>query len=402
MSGKISIMLASYCLALAPMVSAQNLGTVSLPRTLADSGVTVQPELVSGAGQRILYSEGPVCDRNGNVFFSEQGTASGSSSTGSTIWKVTPAGIASKWRTGINTPNGNDFYIDGNMLCCEDTMLNLVDSTGKVIKTLVSGSTYGKINDLSVSSDGGIFFTDNVSHFWFRSKIGVITTFALTSQDPNGIEYVEEKGKLYVNLWSQNKVIVYNVGANNVVDTTSKKTFTSVNGPDGLTVDANYNVWVASNSSSGTDPGAIVVFDSNGTRLGAIKMTQKASSQSSNASNCVFGDFPLGGGPNPMMLYITGDSGCFKVQLKVAGRVRPVAASVKPGSLSVHQKSADRQATLLLLLGSRGNSWMHDLANPSILYNLGGRRIYLSQKLGSRNHIPGLSPAVLIGREQNP
>jgi hypothetical protein len=50
---------------------------------------------------------------------------------------------------------------------------------------------------------------------------------------------------------------------------------------------------------------------------------------SSAAVNCVFGTSMFGGAPNARTLYITGDSGAFKVQLKVAGRVWPGTSAVR-------------------------------------------------------------------------
>ncbi len=372
-------------------VYGQSYGKVDLPARLADSGTTVK-----AVKTHLLYCEGPVADKNGNVFFSEQG----SSPTDSVIWKVTPAGVASIWRTGIKVPNGNAFSIDGNMLCCESQKLVECDSSGNVVKTLVSGSSFGNINDLSIASDGGVFFTNNVSNFWFRSKDSVITTFTLTNQDPNGIYYVEEKNKLYVNLWSQNKVVVYTVGANHAVNTASEKTFCSVGGPDGIKVDSEYNVYVASNTSTGSTPGCIVVFDSLGDSLGKIVM-QQDNNQNSNASNCNFG------GPGNKTLYITGDSGCFSVQLKVPGRVVPVTTAVRqPTGGSVPFNGANRQTKQQLFLGGTRSagvgSPLQDMANPSILYDLNGRRVYTATPLphssGQANIPLGLSPAVLIER----
>jgi hypothetical protein len=53
-------------------------------------------------------------------------------------------------------------------------------------------------------------------------------------------------------------------------------------------------------------------------------MTQASSSV---AVNCVFGNSTFGGAPNPHTLYVTGDSGAFKIQLKVSGRVRSTATA---------------------------------------------------------------------------
>ena len=380
-------------------IYAQSYGTINLPRSLCDSGVTVQR--VTPATQKFTqWGEGPAVAQNGNLFFSEQNAGN--------IWKVTPAGVTTKLVNIGSYSNGLDFHpVDRNLVVCEAARITERDTgTGAVIKVITSGTTWGQgANDLTFATNGDLFFTCWNQHIFFHSNDSSVTMDwnypTAVNCNWNGIEYIEEKGFIYACQYGQNRVVTFKVSpTTHMIDTSTIKQFgPTIYSPDGITVDSNYNVYVANNSGSGTYPNSIVVLDSSGNVLGSIKMTQATSS---SAVNCVFGNSMFGGGPNPHTLYITGDSGAFQVQLKVAGRVHPGLTSVKPGSALVHPEPADRQASLLLLLGNRGNSWMHDLANPSILYNLNGRRIYLSQKPGSRNLIPGLSPAVLIGREQNP
>ena len=111
----------------------------------------------------------------------------------------------------------------------------------------------------------------------------------------------------------------YTVNDKREVNTSNAAVFANIAGPDGITVDKNYNVYIASNSSS---TGGVYVYDSSGNQLGNILMRQD-NNPGSNASNCVFG------GPDNKTLFITGDSGAYKVQLKVPGRVRPVTTSLK-------------------------------------------------------------------------
>jgi len=337
---------------------------VSLPRSIADSGVTVQA-MVPVMPQRITYCEGPALDRNGNLYFSEQSAG--------IIWKVTPAGVVSKWRT--NTPaysNGLEFGPDGYLYCCERTRITKVDTTGNVLKVITSGASFGDINDLSITSTGAMFFTNFGQSFWYHSSDSTINRVYMYASPSglnfNGIEYIEEKGIMYVCMWGYDQVVTYHTGANGVVDTSTKKTFAIVNGPDGLTLDANYNVYIASNSGS---TGSIIVYDSSGNQLGSIAMRQD-NSPSGNASNCVFG------GQDNKTLYITGDSGAYKIQLKVPGRVKPGYSSLQqnPKRDSRLTLATMQPAAQLVLPGNHINHALSaDLVDQAASYSLLGQLI---------------------------
>lgn len=347
-------------------VSCQNLGTINLPASIADQNARIENALPSKP-QKIGYCEGPVVDKKGNLFFSEQNAG--------IIWKVTAGGTVSKWMTfSTSYANGLDLSPDGNLVVCEKTSITERDTNGNLIKVLTSGNTWGQgANDLSFSSNGDMFFTAFNQHFWFHSKDNLINldyNYASPSNIYfNGIEYLEEKGVIYICQWGQNKVIKCNVNAHGVVDTANKKTFVNVNGPDGLTVDADYNVYIASNSAS---TGAVYVYDSTGKELGSIVMRQD-NNQSSNASNCVFG------GPDNKTLYITGDSGAYKVQLKIPGRVRP--SNVHISRNNSNHFTCKQKASALEIYINDGNRYSKSSSVGKIYntaYDIKGRTVNLS------------------------
>jgi gluconolactonase len=360
---------AGFCLpAVFAIVSAAwgQFGTVSLPGWLADAGAAVET-MVPVKPQTITYCEGPAVDRNGSLFFSEQNAG--------IIWKVTSAGAISRWKT--NSPayaNGLDFGPDGYLYSCEQARITRLDTNGNLLKVVTSGTTWGQgANDLTFASNGDMFFTAFNQHFWYHSADSSVNRdynyTAPANINFNGIEYLEERGIIYLCQWGQNRVMVCNVGANGAVDTASKRVFVTVNGPDGITVDSLYNVYVASNSGT---TGSINVYDSAGVLLGSITMRQD-NNPSLNASNCVFG------GPGNKTLYITGDSGAYKVQLKVAGRVRPVTTSIKqaPGFFApVSAARRQTSATLRLFLGANAPAvpFSYDGIGNAVLFNLLGQR----------------------------
>ena len=386
-----SIACISVYLALAfSSVSAQTYGVINLPRSLADSGVTVQ-----AVKYHLTYCEGPATDKSGNLFFSEQSKG--------VLWKMTPDGNVAKWKKNTDSyTNGMDFGPDGYLYNCDKTRICKLDSNsggdtntnGTVLKVVATatGSDWAQgANDLSFASDGGLFYSNNSNAVWYRAPDSTTKKYAIAG---NGVEYVEEKGILYVNLTGSGKVMAYKVtgtGANRAVDTSAatRKTFCSITGPDGLTIDAHYNVWVASYSL-----GRINVYDSLGDSIGSVVMNYEPKNMAGNVCNCVFGSGP----DNKTTLYMTGDSGCFKVLLRTTGRVRPSPTSVRGLSNAGQKQQADRQPALQLLLGGKGRSWVQDIGNASLLYNLNGKRVYAPRRAESPAAIPGLSPAVLIGR----
>ncbi len=359
------------------LVRGQTYGTIHLPTTLCDSGVQVQRAATSTPTLN-QWGEGPAVAQNGNLFFSEQNAGN--------IWKVTPAGTMTKLANIGTYSNGLDFHpIDRKLVVCEKSQITERDTaTGAVLKVLATDSTNSwssGANDLSFASNGDLYFTSFNQHIFFQSKDGTVkkdlnfpTSYGTCEW--NGIEYIEEKGFIYVCQYGKNRVVTFQVNpATHLIDTSTMKQFgPSIYGCDGITVDSNYNVYVANNSSTGTYANSIVVLDSSGTVLGSIKMSQ---SSSSSAVNGVFGNSMFGGGPNSHTLYVTGDSGAFKVQLNVAGRVHPGISSVGlNGSAAPRLHSASPRTGLrLFLTGSADGSIMNMRAAPSAGFNLFGQRV---------------------------
>lgn len=312
----------------------QSYGTVNLPVQLADANT---PVTRSAIATPVLnkWAEGPVVAPNGTLFFSEQLTG--------TIWKVSAAGAMTRLVTvtigNSGYVNGMDFNpVSGNLVVCERARITERDTAdGQMIKVITSGTTWGQgANDLTFAANGDLFFTCFNQSVYFHSNDSSVNydwNFGVSSgSNWNGIEYIEEKGVMYLCQYGQNRILSFKVDpVSHQIDTSSKKTFAVLPSPDGITVDSLYNVYVACNSTSGPYSESIVVYDSTGTVLGAIHLIQSLPATSSNTTNCVFGNFPFGSSKNSRTLYITGDSGTFTVELKVPGRVRPRESPVIQG-----------------------------------------------------------------------
>lgn len=283
-------------------------GWVELPSSLAEPNTPVNIVL-----DGLAYSEGPAFDSSGNLFISEDPEA-----LTSTIWKITPQGAASIFLQPSNGSNGLEFDPEWNMVVClPDQVVRIDENKNETILAQSSNEfDLGKVNDLSISSSGSLYFTNlgNGSVF-FLSDDGQLQEFSGFSY-PNGIEWIEERGFLYLN--AGGKVSKFDVNSDGTLS--NRRDFVTVNIPDGLTTDENGNVYIASFGD-----GAVMVYDSSASFLGKIVLSGNetlgkfyCAGVQGNVSNCVFG------GVDNKTLYITGDGGCFSVQLKVAGRLRPV------------------------------------------------------------------------------
>lgn len=325
-------------------------GSINLPASIASSSAVVEP-VKTGLG----YSEGPAVDASGNFFFTEN------AGTQFRLWKVTPQGTATVARTAAYI-NGTEFDPQGRLVCCQQDAITRMNFTSGVLDTIAkSGSGFQLLstNDLSIATSGAMFFTNHNSGktLFYRSPTGVLKQWSPFAT-PNGVEYIEEKGFLYLCLSDSNRVDTYAVGSDGSIS--NRKTFVTIGIPDGITLDEQYNVYIVSNQE-----GKIYVYDSTGRTLGSITMLQGGAAATANAANCVFGNQI--GGPNATTLYIAGNGGVYKVALNVPGRIRggkntPIACPYrieKPSAAWTYEKYP--------------NPGAFRFSSPVFLYDLRGR-----------------------------
>jgi gluconolactonase len=322
----------------AAVVFGQDFGTAILPAELAETGTKVLGVMnkTPNASRNLGYSEGPVGDAEGNLYFTEDNSGLGN------IWKVNAAGQASNFYNGNGMPNGLEFDNAGKMYSAEKGAVASYDvKTGGSSRTVLSANPAlnadYRINDVSIGSNGGVWFTNhaNGNQFFYRDPTGKVTKYdnvaPLGVKVPNGIEWIEEKKLLLVCSSDDSKVYRFDVADNGTIS--NKKDFCAVPVPDGLTVDALGNVYVASYGD-----GTVYVFDANGAPLkvgGNNANIKVGTGADGNTSNCAFG------GTGNKTLFITGNGGAYKVQLKVAGRVRPGSVSLlRRGTLDLRYRAA--------------------------------------------------------------
>ena len=204
------------------------------------------------------YTEGPVLDKDGNIFFT---TLSGGS-----IMKKNIAGLVNVWATSA-CPNGQLILDNGHHLVCDSKLSSIVqfDREGHYIGNLVHAQCGGQPihvpNDLTMDSKGNIYFTDSVRH---KGKVGYISAegeeriIAGGLDYPNGLALSTDESLLYVAESYKNRIIAIRLPAHQEYKAPGQKAFAwlinlpchpsgipAMNLPDGIKVDANDNLWIA-------------------------------------------------------------------------------------------------------------------------------------------------------------
>ena len=294
---------------------------LALPFLLADlpEADAVKPIEVVRTGD---YSEGVVVDHNGNLYFSH----------GKIITKVDLHGKTSLWaETG--SPNGHKILGDGTHLVCDASrhaVLHL-DAQGKELAPASKESEGEPLrgpNDLTLDPQGGFYFTDpggsdekhRIGTVHYVDVKGTTHTVARDLAFPNGIILRPGGKQLLVGESKENRILEYLVaapgelGEKRVLANLPKKGEGQIdNQPDGMTLDADGNLFVAHYGMR-----QVEVVSPEG------KVVRRYPGGNLTTSNVCFA------GPHLDVLYMTGgDPGClYKLDLKVKGlKILPDRAS---------------------------------------------------------------------------
>lgn len=197
-----------------------------------------------------FYSEGPVADTDGNIFFTAP--------PGGLIFKMDKHGHISAWARSV-WPNGQVILDNGDHLIC-DSKLGVVRRFNKW-GSWVAEETYifcgnekvSTPNDLAVHADGRIYFTDSIRHngkIWLKKFTGDQEIIASGLDYPNGIVICPKFECLYVAESYKNRILKINIEPPHDISVfallpehISKRK--EQNLPDGLALDEDGNLWVA-------------------------------------------------------------------------------------------------------------------------------------------------------------
>ena len=221
---------------------------------------------------------------SGALLFSDM-NMSGSATT------VVPAAIT-RWisPSTVSAPvadagsNGLAIDFSGKVLGCSQKVQGIisVDLNAGLVSTLVntdaSGHHFNSPNDLTVRTDGTIYFTDPDYQIAGRvSETGIKGVYRISPSNqvsivdgqfnqPNGVSLSPDETVLYVADTAASKIRRFAVAVDGT--TSNKQDFASMPSPDGGAVDCAGNLYWASNAA----PGKVVVFSPSGTQIGTISV----------------------------------------------------------------------------------------------------------------------------------
>lgn len=254
------------------------------------------------------FTEGPTCDKEGNVFFTDQ--------PNNRIMKWSVDGKLTTFMQPAGRANGMFFDMQGNLIACADEKTELwsITADGKhmVLVKEFEGKSLNAPNDVWVRADGALFFTDpfykrewwnydkppqSTQQVYFlsadRKTLKRVTT---DLEQPNGIIGTPDGKKLFVADIRARKTWAYDIGEDGIL---ANKTLRCELGSDGMTLDTEGNLYLTGRG--------VIVFDPSGKQIEHIAVPE------SWTANVSFG------GEDHKTLFITASKGFYSIKLKFAG-----------------------------------------------------------------------------------
>lgn len=274
----------------------------SIPATVADNA---RPTLIS---KQFAFTEGPVSDKKGNVYFTDQ--------PNNKIWKYDTRGQLSVFLEKAGRANGLYFDPKGNIIACADEKNELwsISPKGKV-KVLVNnfgGHQLNGPNDVWVAPNGGMYFTDPYYQrdYWERKQPDIkeervyylapgAKEAIIAAEDfvkPNGIIGTLDGKQVYIADINGGKVYRYQVNSDG---TLLRQQLMASKTTDGLALDSEGNLYLCGNG--------ITVVNKEGLQIGFIPVPEGWT------GNACFG------GKNNDILFITANKGLYMLKMKVKG-----------------------------------------------------------------------------------
>lgn len=279
----------------------------------------IKPVTAPGAELRVLgsgfsFSEGPSCDRTGDVVFTDQPNnriMHWSANDGSITTWLQPAGRA----------NGTKFDRQGNLIACADENNQLWKIDRRKVSTVLVSTYQGKRlngpNDVWIRPDGAMYITDPLyaRPYWKRgskSELGQFSVFFLSAnrkifkpvtQDlraPNGIVGTPDGKYLFVSDIDAGQTWKYRVDRNG--DLSDKKLFCSL-GSDGMTLDDEGNLYLTGHG--------VTVFKPSGEQIQHIDVPENWT------GNLCFA------GQDRDLLFITASNHVYGIKMRVHGVKAP-------------------------------------------------------------------------------
>lgn len=254
------------------------------------------------------FTEGPVADKKGNVFFTDQ--------PNNRIMKWSTNGEFSVYMENAGRANGLYFDHKGNLLACADEKNQIwkIDKN-KNVTVLVNdfeGKRLNGPNDLWVDPKGGIYFTDPFykREYWKRNAKEIekecvyylspdkskITNVDNNLIKPNGIIGTSDGKMLFVADIGANKTYSYII---NKDGTLSRKALFTESGSDGITIDESGNIYLTGKG--------VTIFNRFGDKIAHIDVPEPWT------ANVCFG------GKKFKTLFITAGKSVYTLEMNICG-----------------------------------------------------------------------------------
>jgi gluconolactonase len=278
---------------------------------IMDSKSIVQPgATLEKLGDGYKFTEGPVADKKGNVFFTDQ-------PNNKIIRWDAASGAFTVFSDQAGRSNGMYFDKKGNLVTCADEENQVWSFDKKGNHTVLVKDYNGKLlngpNDLWIDPKGGIYLTDPLykRDYWKRDPtmqqegeyVYYLTPDGkkLVKADdqikkPNGIIGTKDGKKLYVADIGASKTYSYEIAENGTL--TNKTLFASM-GSDGMVLDENGNLYITGKG--------VTVFDPEGQKIAQIPVP------AGWTANVCFG------GKNRDLLFVTAGEAVYGIKMKVKG-----------------------------------------------------------------------------------
>jgi gluconolactonase len=254
-----------------------------------------------------LFTEGPASDAKGNVYFTDQ------PNDRIMVWSV--EGKLSTFMQPCGRSNGMAFDNKGNLWTCADEKNELwciaPDKSVKIIPSKYQDKLLNGPNDLWITRDGGVYFTDpyykrtwwshttkpqDISGVYFLSPDHkTITRVVDDLVQPNGIVGTPDGKTLFVADIGGKKTWSFTINKDGRL---SNKTLFCEMGSDGMTIDVKGNIYLTGRG--------VTIFNRNGKQIEKITVPE-------NTTNVCFG------GKNMKSLFITAGKGLYRIQTSVKG-----------------------------------------------------------------------------------
>ena len=282
----------------------------------------------------VAFTEGPVADRDGNVYFTEL--------VFQRIMKLTPQGVLSVFRESSNNANGMLIDPEGRLIACEGaasqrmgvkqtfkpqiTRTDLRTGKIEVLADSYQGKPFDGPNDVTIDSKGRLYFTDLTGGAVYRLDGPGQLTRILTTPDiqrPNGIQISPDDRTLYLIEANQAKdgarmIRAYDLRPDGTVTNMRVHyNFYPGRSADGMSIDSQGNLYASagmgqlrgSSETLDTKTGIYVISP----RGALVKFIPIAEDYITNNAF---------GGPDMKTLYVTAGKTLYKLRTDIAGLPR--------------------------------------------------------------------------------